>query len=269
LNHLIENKLAPATGLFEQNARQACDKLQSSYPSMSMGESGSIVIRTRQGNECIIGSAGGAAAAAAGVGLAAAGSAAAAASAAAATAMTITVPTALSTILPGLGATIGTYFGVPTIGGAAGTALGSLATGTAVVTAPAAAAPLWVVLAGPVGWTLAGLGVLAVPFSWRLSKVRLRNKLEDLSRQQVEEVFKQLREDRIPQLRKMGLAIVEDFNLRLDRQISQIETSLTAARDHRDDGATATQLNSLAESLREHLDKSPTAQANAVSSGSS
>ena len=100
-------------------------------------------------------------------------------------------------------------------------AFAPLATGTATVAAPAALTmtPLWVALAGPVGWTLAGVGLLAVPFSWRLSKLKLKDKLEDASREQVQLVFNQLRSDRVPALRNMSTAIIEESRIRLDREL--------------------------------------------------
>jgi hypothetical protein len=113
--------------------------------------------------------------------------------------------------------------------------LAPLATGTATVAAPAAltTTPLWVALSGPVGWTLAGIGLLAVPFAWRLSKLKLKEKLDEASREQVRQVFDRLRNERLAALRSMGKSIVEEFQIRLDRELQQIESAILHARDHR------------------------------------
>jgi hypothetical protein len=110
-------------------------------------------------------------------------------------------------------------------------ALAPMAMGTATVAAPGVVAttPLWVALSGPVGWTLAGIGLLAVPFSWRLSKVRQKDKLETESTAQIDQVFSRLVSVRLPSLRNMGRAIAEEFQIRLDRQLNQTETAIRNA----------------------------------------
>ena len=117
--------------------------------------------------------------------------------------------------------------------------------------------PLWVALAGPVGWTLAGVGLLAVPFSWRLSKLKLKDKLEDASREQVQLVFNQLRSDRVPALRNMSKAIIEESRIRLDRELAQIESAIVNARDHRLPTDDLAQLEQLADQLSQLLQAQP------------
>lgn len=243
INRAIEEKLAPYSRQFEEAARAAATKLESNYPSLLVGEAGAVVIRTKSGNELIAGSAGGVAAAATGVGLAAAGSAAAATIAAAnAAALSATATVAAPSLISGLLSLF------PQVSW-----LAPLASGSATVAAPAAitATPLWVALAGPVGWTLAGIGVLAIPFSWRLSKMKLRDQLEEASKEQVKVVFDHLKNDRIPTLRSMGKSMVEDFRIRLDRELERIESILTGARDRRPDATALAQTQRLALQLRD------------------
>jgi hypothetical protein len=131
----------------------------------------------------------------------AAGIAAANAAALAAT-MTVSAPSVLTAWLTALGLDV----------------LVPASVGTATVAAPAAitTVPLWVALAGPVGWTLAGIGALAVPFSWRLSRIRQRDGLEAECTEQIDQVFLHIRKYRIPELSKMGRTIVEEFRIKLD-----------------------------------------------------
>lgn len=246
LNQAIEDKLSRAARSFEQAAREASNRLQSAYPTVSVGETGTIALRTSQGLEFVAGSAGGLAVAATGAGLAIAGSAAAAGIAAAnaaalAATTTVVAPSIASTLLVSLG-------------------LGSiapLATGTATVAAPAAlaATPLWVALAGPIGWTLASIGVMAVPFAWRLSKLKLKDKLDEASQEQIRLVFDRLKTERVPALRNMGKSIVEEFQIRLDRELQQIEAAIVAARDNRPSEVEAERLRNLAARLRSLLDR--------------
>jgi len=224
LTKLIEDQLSPVSRKCEETIREACERLQASYPSLDLHKGGAIAVRTRAGSELITGSVGGLATAATGVGVAAAGSAAAATIAAAnVAALHATTTVAAPSVLSGLLSLLGLE------------ALAPLATGTATVAAPAAltATPLWVALAGPVGWTLAGVGILAVPFSWRLSKIRLKDKLEAAGREQIEQVFSRLESTRVPALRNMGKGIVEEFQVRLDRQLEQTEAAISNALERR------------------------------------
>ena len=130
--------------------------------------------------------------------------------------------------------------------------LAPLATGTATVASPAAivATPLWVALAGPVGWTLAGIGTLAIPFSWRLSKIKLRDKLEEAAREQVATVVTRLKNERIPTLRSMGKSMTEGFQIHLDRELRKLEKTLVSARDNRLDEQTVARTEKLASRVR-------------------
>ena len=241
LTQTIEEHSRPVASRFEEAARESCDRLQASYPSLNVGDAGSVALRTREGDTAITGAVGGVAVAAAGIGFAAAGAAtaasiAAANAAAAAAATTVATPSILAGLLSwaGLGS------------------LAPLATGTVTVAAPAALAttPLWVALAGPIGWTLAGVGLLAVPFSWRLSKFKMKDKIEEACEEQINKVFGRLQTERLPAIRNMGKAITEEIRMRLDRQLAQIESALVAARDRRPSELEAAQLAGLSAKLR-------------------
>jgi predicted GTPase len=238
LTKLIEDQLSPVSRKCEERIREACERLQADYPSLDLHKGGAIVVRTRAGSELITGSIGGLATAAAGVGVVASGSAAAATIAAAnLAALHATTSVAAPSVVSGLFSLLGLEILAP------------LATGTATVAAPTAltTTPLWVALAGPLGWTLAGIGVLAVPFSWRLSKIRLKDKLETAGHDQVEQVFSRLAANRVPALRSMCKGIAEEFQVRLDRQLAQTEAAISSALDRKSTTGWESARDSLAE----------------------
>jgi hypothetical protein len=220
LNRVLEDHLLIPSQAFEEEALEACAKPQAEYPAAGVQEGAGVFLRTKTGSELITGAIGGAALTATGIGLASAASATAAGIAAANAAAlsattTVAAPSLLSAWLTALGLE----------------ALAPLATGTAAVAAPAAitTTPLWVALAGPIGWTLAGIGALAVPFSWRLSRLRLRDQLEAECLEQIDQMFLHIRRHRIPALREMGRSIVDEFHIRLDKQIAGLEQAIRKA----------------------------------------
>jgi hypothetical protein len=137
--------------------------------------------------------------------------------------------------------------------------LAPLATGTATLATPAAitATPLWVALAGPIGWTLAGVGMLAVPLAWRASKLKVRDQLEAAAREQVKTVFAGLRADRIPALRRMAGTISEEFRLRLSQRLHQIQSALQAAEQRRPRPEDRDQLVAMHQRLQSLLTHTP------------
>jgi GTPase SAR1 family protein len=222
LSDLIDERLRPLSNRFEEAAREACEKLQTSYPAIRFGDSGGIMLKTRDDQLAVGGVVGGVMIATTGGGLALAGASAAAAIASAnAIALAATTTVAAPSILSGVIGLASTYF-------PAAAYLAPLATGAATVATPAAltTAPLWVALAGPVGWTLAGVGILAIPFSWRLSKLKIKAKLEDACIEQVDQVFTELIDERMRKLREMGKNLTDGIRLRLDRQLAEIENAL-------------------------------------------
>ena len=170
LNHVIESELADVSSTFERTAREAVEKLRVEYPQVTLGGvRGEIVVRSgKESTTLLKGAIAGAGTAAAGYGIAAAaGSTAAGISAANAAAIAAAHTTvAAAGPLAAFGSSIGGWLGAT---------LSWLGTGTATVaTTPVlAATPAWVALAGPIGWALAGVGALAIPFAYRISKLKL------------------------------------------------------------------------------------------------
>lgn len=246
LTRRIEAELAPIARRFEDSAREACERLQASYPAINVREAGHVSLSTSRGFGGVTGAVGGVAAAAAGAGFAAAGASAAAAIATAnAAAAAATTMVAAPSVLAGLA----TWLGLPSF-------LVNMGVGITTVAAPAAmtATPLWVALSGPVGWTLAGVGVLAVPFSWRLSKVKLKQNLEREVLEQINDVFRRLDAERMPALRGMGKTISQEICTRLDRQLIQIENALLSTRQQRPSPAETDALSQRCTRLRTVLE---------------
>ena len=229
VNQAIEEELEPCARTFEEEARTAAAKLNAAYPTVVFSEGGTIA------NHCVW--------AAWMTPPAAAASIAAANAVAVAAITTVAAPSAVSGLLTLVGLEV----------------FAPLATGTATVAAPAAlaATPLWVALAGPVGWTLAGVGLMAIPFSWRLSKIKLRDKLEDAAKEQVSSVMTRLKNERISALRRMGKSLIEEFRIGLDRELGKIEAILVAARDRRPDFPTLALTENLASRVRNLLRAHP------------
>ncbi len=255
LNQSIEDQLARPTQAFEEAAQNACRGLQASYPSLSVSETGAISVRTKAGVSFVAGAAGGLVAAATGAGVAVTGGAIAGGIAAAnAAALAATTTVAAPSIISGLLASAPLIHGLPVL-----QFLAPLATGTATVAAPAALAttPLWVALAGPIGWTLAGVGLMAVPFSWRLSKLKLKDKIDEASQEQIGLVFERLRTERVPALRQMGKSVVEEFQINLDRKLQQIEAAMVTVRDNRPSEAEVQRLGDTVTALRSLLEHPP------------
>ncbi len=222
LNDLIEDSLRPLAARFEETARDACEKLQANYPAIRFADSGGITLKDHTDHLSVGGAVGGVMIATTGGGLAFAGASAAAGIAAAnAAALAATTTVAAPSVLSGVLGLASAYF-------PAAAYLAPLATGTATVATPAmlTTAPLWVALAGPVGWTLAGVGLLAIPFSWRLSKLKMKSHLEEMSIDQLDKVFCELIDVRMRKLREMGKNLTDEIRLRLDRQLVEIEGAL-------------------------------------------
>lgn len=242
---------APSSQL-EQRLRSAAEGLQTRYPTIEMQVSTVKGLRVDDNTDFLVRSLGGSAIAVTGGGLALAGSAAAASIAAAnAAALAATTTVSAPSILASLLALVPEIGGVPVAG-----FLSSLATGTATVSAPAAitATPLWVAIAGPVGWTVAGVGLLAIPLAWRSSKLKAKDQMDRAARDLISHIFRHLRTNRLSALREMSAAIVGEFQTRLDRQIVEIEASLERLRDRRPSNEERQHLESLFEQLRYLLD---------------
>ncbi len=176
-NEQLVQQLKPAADAFETEAKGLCTQLNAEYPSLSVDGDGKVVVKVRGDMTVEKGLVAGGLLAASGYGFATAG----AATAATIAASNAAALAAYSTATAGAAGTA-TTAGLLAAGGIAldsislfliGTPLGFSGAGlmgasAAAGAAPALAAPtlastpLWVAAAGPVGWTLAGIGVLAV-----------------------------------------------------------------------------------------------------------
>jgi hypothetical protein len=90
---------------------------------------------------------------------------------------------------------------------------------------------------------LIGLGVAAVPFAWRASKIKTRDKLEEAAQEQINAIFQRLRSVRVPQLREMAEEVRGEFQANSDRQLGQLESALTELQQNRPDDTRLAQLS--------------------------
>jgi GTPase Era involved in 16S rRNA processing len=235
LSKKVEETLASHVAKFESAARQSVEKLEANYPTLNLGDAGGLTLRMGQENSTLLkGVAGGAVAAATGYGVMAAASGVAASIAAAnAAALAAAASSATVGTLIGGGATIGGWI----VGGPLGGALGSVGSGmigTALGShAAIATAPLWVALAGPVGWAMIGVGALAIPLALRSSQLKMKGELEKASGEQIEDIFNLIRDQRIKNLRDLCGHILEEFAIRLSNELSQIEYALKNALERK------------------------------------
>ena len=112
-----------------------------------------------------------------------------------------------------------------------------------------AALPAWAVIAGPVGWTLIGLGALAIPFGWSISRTRMKDQLRDQATQQVDQVFRFLLEDRLPFIRQNAQSIVAEYCLRSERELAELEAAVSRATAAPDPVAERNRLSELHQTL--------------------
>jgi small GTP-binding protein len=240
LNQSIMDTLSPITERFEQSVRSACEDLNAEYPVLDSDETGKVIFKKQRNMTTTKGLIAGGVLAAGGYSLATAG-ATTAASIAASNAAAISLAAGAASSAAGTASVLGIVgLGIDAIStfvlgfplGA--TLMGSAAAGAGTVAAPALlSTPLWVALSGPVGWTLAGVGILAVPFAWRLSKHKQKDKLEEEALKQIKDIFRGIRKDRVPTLKSMGNSILEGIRNNLDYKIKQLEDALTSAKDNR------------------------------------
>lgn len=242
----MDARLQPLMTRFESEAQEATAELQDTYHGLELHTAPGRAVRTRDLDIVLKQAAGLGAVTALGGSLVVTGSAAAAsiaaanAAALAGTTGTVVAPSILSTLLSII---------------PSASWLAPLATGTATASAPVAltTTPLWVAMSGPVGWTLVGLGTLAVPFAWRTAKLKSRDQLEKAAQEQVRHIFDRLDETHLPALRKMADSIVAEFELRLDRQLQQTESAIQQALYQRPTENEIAQLEDRTARLRREL----------------
>ncbi len=198
----VEAAVQPHAVELERSLQAACRELEAQYPSVDVAQLGAVGAVQARGSlmpSMIYGTT-----------LAAGGGAAlAAAQAAAASAFQVVTTQSLA------GAGLSWLLGVEV----------PLLTSTVVPTA----LPAWAVVAGPVGWTLLGLGALAIPFGWSLSRAKMKEQLREQAAAQIGQVVQFLLEDRLPYIRQSGPAILEEYRQRTDRQLAELEAAITRA----------------------------------------
>ena len=227
---LNECLAVPAHNL-EQDMLDATEALQASYPTIRiLPETGGVQIRSGKNDTVVIGGLVGAATTATGLVLAW--------SAASAVTAVVSVPTTLGA----LGAATATWLGFPSAAGI----ISSLGTASVAV-------PTWLALAGPVGWTIAGIGVLVVPLAWRTSKLKLKVQLQQECDDRIIEIFKSLTVERVGDLRGMADSIAESFGIRLARQLNEIESDITLSKQKRLFPDEVVKMETLAGQLKEAL----------------
>lgn len=92
-----------------------------------------------------------------------------------------------------------------------------------------AALPAWAIIAGPVGWTLIGVGALAIPMGWTLRKSRMKDQLRQHAQEHVQRIFKFLVEGRLAMLRTSCESILEEQRARHERELSELTAALERA----------------------------------------
>jgi ribosome biogenesis GTPase A len=250
MNDMIMQTLDTPAKRLEEAVKSACETLNTDYPVLATDDVGKAMFKTRGDMTTTKGVVVAATAVVGGYGLTVAGATTAAGITAANVAAVAATTTAASTLAAATTAAASTIASTTTttgILGAAANFLGGLFGFGTAAAAPAAivlptstvaaptllATPIWVALAGPIGWTLAGVGVLAVPFAWQLSKLKQKDKIEEQAKTQIKEIFQGIRDTRIPALQKMGDNILDGVRNNLDYQIKQLEDALQEAKEHR------------------------------------
>lgn len=211
ITRTLDGSLAAITRPLENALREACDVLRVSYPALNVGPSGITTVSA-------VGDHRGFVEAGAGVALAAAGATVAGVAA------TVTGPAVAVTTAAPLAAFLANFAGLISPG-LASTVAGIGASTTMV----AGAAPLWCAIAGPIGWTVAGLGILVVPLSWRKAKLRTKQHLAEAAQEQIRSLFRHLQSDRVPALRRMGVTILEGFRVHLESEIQHCDDAMSKA----------------------------------------
>ena len=199
-NKTLESELLPVFGEMERRFRDLTEEFETRYPAVCTDAGGTPSIRTEFDTTVVKGAA---------LGTALAGS-----GALASTIIGGLTTTAVSTA-PAYTGFLGAIFGF----------VGFNSTVTTASTVPAAIAAF----AGPIGWTLAGLGGAAVAVSWGISKARKKNNLQDIMDENVRRTFSALRNERIPQFRKLVKSLIREYRLNLDRRIAAVEEALEDA----------------------------------------
>ena len=283
ISRAVEDGLADGSVRCERELREATEKLGQEFPSINIGSNREITLRVGDQSKALVkGAAGAGLLAGAGAVTIGAASTVTASVVAANALAAATATQAAATLAAASAAAAGTATtgGLMAAGGALLTGIsgfltggwsllaglvgaGATAAGTAAVTAGAGAAgiastpivistlaiPTWVVFAGPIGWTLAGLSVLVIPISYRSARLKAKHEFEEASEQEIRKLFATIRKDRVPQIKKMSGRIVEEYRLKLKNDLEQIENAISSAMRRKGSTKDLPQLQRLSEDL--------------------
>jgi serine/threonine protein kinase/GTPase Era involved in 16S rRNA processing len=122
---------------------------------------------------------------------------------------------------------IGSFFGWGGATQAGATVGGMFATTTTTTTT--AAAPLWVAMSGPVGWTLIGVGAIAIPIAWRISKLKQKDEIAEATESEISRLFRKLETERVSALRRLGDSVAKDLEIKLQREYDFLESAISEA----------------------------------------
>jgi hypothetical protein len=232
----VETVLAAPSKNLERDLQADARQLGAEFPQISTDLKSQVNVRYRGDVKTLLGGAVvGTASAAAGIGaVTTAGATVAAVTAAQASiaGATLTAQTVIATSVSGQIAA-----GAAAIQGwLAGLGLASApVAGTAGVAVALPTLPAWVALAGPIGWSLVGVGALVIPFAYCLSRLKSKHSMEDAALKQVQDIFGVIVKERVPYLKKMGKRMIEEHQLKLNNDIEQTMKALQRARARKTD----------------------------------
>lgn len=252
----VELATSPIAYKFESTVRDACRKYAESIPAIEIGSFSATMPKT-QGSSVLPAALGGTSAAAAGGVLL--NAAAAYIPATATTVVTgSTAPVAYQATAGIVGTCmsyLGSLFGHASTSAAGASVSGMFTTTTA--TTSVAATPIWVTLAGPVGWTMIGVGAIAIPIAWQLSKLKQKDKVLDAAEKEIERLFQRLLTERAGALRNLGEAIATDIQLSLERDHDQVQKAITGTIGRQPSPVAIDQLKRVAADFNSKLKNPP------------
>ena len=175
----IENEIQPISSQFETTAQQLCENLRIAYPMIDMDSQSHLMIHSNGMREEVFTTLG--------------------------TGLVITGQAAK--IISSLGGMVRTFAAVEVAGAEAviATAGSSAATKTS----------LCATLMGPVGWAIAGIGLVAVSLAWTIRNSSQKNQIRLQVERKIDEVFSSFKMEQVPALRQMGTDILNSFSSKL------------------------------------------------------
>jgi len=119
---------------------------------------------------------------------------------------------------------------VDTLLASLGSSISTTATamGTTVMTVPTSLA----LVAGPIGWTVAAVGLCAIPVAWGLKRNKDLKKIKTEVLKRVEIAFVDVGSDKVEKLKEMGTRIVAEFENSWSQQLISMETEMKKAAIH-------------------------------------